>query len=159
MDFAWSEERRALRDAAVAFAEQHLREGVVERDRQCVFSRELWRACAEFGVQGLLVAPEFGGAGQDLLDTVAVLEGLGFGGLDNGLVFSAYILHTSGSTGQPKCILHTHLTGMAFVDWAVREYDLTPADRLSNHSSHHTCFATFDFFAAARVGAAAPTGG
>ena len=27
-------------------------------------------------------------------------------------------------------------------------------DRLSNHSSHHTCFATFDYYAAARAGAA-----
>ena len=25
------------------------------------------------------------------------------------------------------------------------EYGLTSNDRLTNHSSHHTCFATFDF--------------
>jgi amino acid adenylation domain-containing protein len=65
----------------------------------------------------------------------------------------AYILHTSGSTGTPKLILHTHRSAMAFVDWAVSEYSLTSADRLSNHSSHHTCFATFDYYAAARAGA------
>jgi amino acid adenylation domain-containing protein len=64
-----------------------------------------------------------------------------------------YILHTSGSTGTPKLILHTHRSAMSFVDWAVDEYDLQPDDRLSNHSSHHTCFATFDYYAAARVGA------
>jgi amino acid adenylation domain-containing protein len=63
----------------------------------------------------------------------------------------AYILHTSGSTGVPKLILHTHYTAMSFVEWAVTEYGLTPADRLSNHSSHHTCFATFDYYAAARA--------
>ena len=66
----------------------------------------------------------------------------------------AYILHTSGSTGIPKLILHTHYTAMSFVEWAVAEYGLTSDDRLSNHSSHHTCFATFDFYAAARAGAA-----
>jgi amino acid adenylation domain-containing protein len=65
----------------------------------------------------------------------------------------AYILHTSGSTGIPKLILHTHHSAMSFVDWAVSEYSLTGDDRLSNHSSHHTCFATFDYYAAARVGA------
>jgi amino acid adenylation domain-containing protein len=65
----------------------------------------------------------------------------------------AYILHTSGSTGIPKLILHTHFTAMSFVEWAAAEYALTPADRLSNHSSHHTCFATFDYYAAARAGA------
>ena len=65
----------------------------------------------------------------------------------------AYILHTSGSTGLPKLILHTHSSAVSFIEWAVGEYSLTPDDRLSNHSSHHTCFSTFDYFAAARVGA------
>ena len=66
----------------------------------------------------------------------------------------SYILHTSGSTGVPKLILHTHRSAMSFVDWAVAEYGITADDRLTNHSSHHTCFATFDFYAAARAGAA-----
>jgi acyl-coenzyme A synthetase/AMP-(fatty) acid ligase len=65
----------------------------------------------------------------------------------------SYILHTSGSTGTPKLILHTHRSAMSFVEWAADEYSLTPDDRLSNHSSHHTCFATFDYYVAARVGA------
>jgi L-proline---[L-prolyl-carrier protein] ligase len=65
----------------------------------------------------------------------------------------AYILHTSGSTGQPKLILHTHYSAMSFVEWAASEYALTTADRLTNHSSHHTCFATFDYYAAAHAAA------
>ncbi|MEM9293631.1 MAG: amino acid adenylation domain-containing protein [Acidobacteriota bacterium] len=67
---------------------------------------------------------------------------------------TSYVLHTSGSTGIPKLIRHTHHSAMSFVEWAAAEYGLTPADRLSNHSSHHTCFATFDYYAAARAGAA-----
>jgi len=65
----------------------------------------------------------------------------------------SYILHTSGTTGIPKLILHTHHSAMSFVDWAVSEYALTRDDRLTNHSSHHTCFATFDYYAAARAAA------
>ncbi|MGB5160072.1 MAG: amino acid adenylation domain-containing protein [Thermoanaerobaculia bacterium] len=65
----------------------------------------------------------------------------------------SYILHTSGSTGIPKLIQHTHRSAMGFLDWAVSEYSLTRDDRLSNHSSHHTCFATFDYYAAGRAGA------
>jgi amino acid adenylation domain-containing protein len=65
----------------------------------------------------------------------------------------AYILHTSGSTGQPKLILHTHYSAMSFVEWATSEYALTSDDRLTNHSSHHTCFATFDYYAAAYAAA------
>lgn len=65
----------------------------------------------------------------------------------------AYILHTSGSTGVPKLILHTHHSATSFVEWAVSTYALRSDDRLTNHSSHHTCFATFDYYAAARAGA------
>ena len=64
-----------------------------------------------------------------------------------------YVLHTSGSTGVPKLILHTHRSATSFVDWAVDEYGIGPEDRLTNASSHHTCFATFDYWAALRAGA------
>jgi amino acid adenylation domain-containing protein len=64
-----------------------------------------------------------------------------------------YILHTSGSTGVPKLIQHTHRSALSFAHWAAEEYSLSPEDRLSNHSSHHTCFATFDYYAAAHAGA------
>jgi amino acid adenylation domain-containing protein len=74
--------------------------------------------------------------------------GVAVGGLD-----TSYIQHTSGSTGEPKLIRHNHASAMAFVEWAVDEYRLTADDRLSNHSSHHTCFATFDYYAAARAAA------
>ena len=88
MDFAWTEDQLELRRGAVEFASRRLAEGVIERDREDVFSRELWDACAEFGLQGLLVPKEWNGVGQDLLSAVATLEGIGYGARDNGLVFS-----------------------------------------------------------------------
>lgn len=88
MDFGWSDEQVTLRRGAVEFASRGLVEGVIERDRNGVFSRELWEACAEFGLQGLLVPTEWDGGGQDLLSAVTVLEGIGYGAQDNGLVFS-----------------------------------------------------------------------
>ncbi|MEM1411152.1 MAG: amino acid adenylation domain-containing protein [Pseudomonadota bacterium] len=74
--------------------------------------------------------------------------GVPIGGLD-----TSYIQHTSGSTGEPKLIRHTHASALAFAEWAADEYALTADDCLSNHSSHHTCFATFDYYAAARAAA------
>lgn len=88
MDFRWTGEQIRLRQGAVDFAQRRLAEGVIERDREALFSRELWDACAEFGLQGALIPEQWNGAGQDLLSTIAVFEGVGFGGLDNGLIFS-----------------------------------------------------------------------
>jgi len=88
MDFEWTEEAALLRRAAEEFAAAELTAGVADRDREGVFSRESWEACARFGLQGLLIPPAWGGGGRDLLSAVAILEGIGRGARDNGLVFS-----------------------------------------------------------------------
>jgi alkylation response protein AidB-like acyl-CoA dehydrogenase len=88
VDFSWNEDQVRLRRGAVEFATRELADDVIARDRENVFSHELWAACAEFGLQGLVVPDEWDGSGHDLLSMVAVLEGIGYGALDNGLVFS-----------------------------------------------------------------------
>lgn len=116
--------------------------------------REALAACPEVShVIGL--EPE-DGAAAEYVPWKAVSEEAGGRPPDVGTIEldPAYVLHTSGSTGIPKLIQHTHRSAMSFVDWAVAEYGLTRDDRLSQHSSHHTCFATFDYYAAARAGAA-----
>jgi alkylation response protein AidB-like acyl-CoA dehydrogenase len=97
VDFGWSDEHLRLRRAAVEFASTRLADAVRERDRDGIFSRELWAACAEFGLQGLLAPVTSGGGGEDLLSSVAILEGIGYGGRDNGLVFSV-VAHVASCT-------------------------------------------------------------
>lgn len=88
MDFTWSEQQTELREAALSFAQSELNEGVRERDRSHTFNRSGWLKCAAFGIHGLPIPKEYGGMGADPLTTVGVLESLGEGCRDNGLIFS-----------------------------------------------------------------------
>ncbi|MFD4529072.1 amino acid adenylation domain-containing protein [Streptomyces sp. NPDC058470] len=65
----------------------------------------------------------------------------------------AYVLYTSGSTGTPKGVMLSHRNALAFVDWAVAEFGLTPQDRLSSHAPVHFDLSVFDVFAAVSAGA------
>ena len=88
MDFSFDEGALEYRARAVEFARAHLAEGVTLRDHEECFSRPLWQACAEFGLLGLPFAQEHGGSGQDILTTMLVMEGLGYGGRDLGMLFA-----------------------------------------------------------------------
>lgn len=88
MDFNLTEEQRLLRENIVRFAREELNEGVRERDRAQQFPRELWLKCGEMGLPGLPVPEAFGGSGLDPLSVAVVLEALGYGCRDGGLVFA-----------------------------------------------------------------------
>jgi len=87
LDFSWTAEQLAFRDAVIGFATKALRDDLIGRDRRSEFSRELWRRCADFGIQGLPFPEEYGGGGQDILTTILAMEALGYGCPDNGLLF------------------------------------------------------------------------
>lgn len=59
----------------------------------------------------------------------------------------AYLLFTSGSTGEPKGILHSHSSGLAYAQLAAKTYDLNCEDRLGNFAPLHFDQSTFEFYA------------
>jgi alkylation response protein AidB-like acyl-CoA dehydrogenase len=90
MDFSWTDEQLKLRAAVIEFARQTLNPDFAAREKQARFSRELWAECARFGIQGMPIPEEFGGAAQDALTTMFAMEALGYACLDQGLLFSLH---------------------------------------------------------------------
>jgi alkylation response protein AidB-like acyl-CoA dehydrogenase len=88
MDFSLTAEQRELKDAAVTFARRELDQDLAKYDEAGEFPLQAWQACAKFGIQGLPVPAKLGGGGADILTTVLVMEALGYGCHDNGLIFS-----------------------------------------------------------------------
>jgi amino acid adenylation domain-containing protein len=65
----------------------------------------------------------------------------------------AYLLYTSGSTGAPKGILHSHRSGLAYARLAAATYSVGPEDRLGNFAPLHFDQSTFEFFCGPMCGA------
>ena len=81
-------EQQQLQNAAIEFARAELNDDVIRRDRDEVFSSDGWKKCARFGALGLPVPSEYGGMGLGINEVIAVMEGLGYGARDQGLLFS-----------------------------------------------------------------------
>lgn len=88
MRFEWDDDQDGLYRDFRRFGEEALSKDVAERDRAGVFGHDDWSRCAERGVLGLPLPPEYGGSGRDLVDYAHAMEGLGHGCLDNGLMMS-----------------------------------------------------------------------
>jgi alkylation response protein AidB-like acyl-CoA dehydrogenase len=88
VEFGWTDDQRQIGQAAVEFARRELNTDLAARDHEARFPRKAWLRCAEFGVQGLPIPLALGGQGADLVTTVHVLESLGYGCADNGLLFA-----------------------------------------------------------------------
>ena len=65
----------------------------------------------------------------------------------------AYILYTSGTTGQPKGVMLTHANAFTFLDWCARTFATGPDDRFASHAPFHFDLSVFDLFASCRAGA------
>lgn len=76
MNFNLSEEHIMIRDAARDFAQTELLPGVIERDENQHFPKELVKKMGDLGFLGIMVDPKYGGSGMDAISYVLIMEEL-----------------------------------------------------------------------------------
>jgi alkylation response protein AidB-like acyl-CoA dehydrogenase len=83
----WNDEQKALRKGLRTHFEA-LNAGVLEDDAAERFNRDKWEVIRQSGVIRIPFAEQWGGLGHDALTLVYVLEELGYGCRDAGLLFA-----------------------------------------------------------------------
>jgi alkylation response protein AidB-like acyl-CoA dehydrogenase len=76
MNFELTEEQIMIRDTARNFAQNVLKKGVIERDRDMIHPTEEVKQMGELGFLGMMVSPEYGGGGMDSVSYVLAMEEL-----------------------------------------------------------------------------------
>jgi len=87
MDFYWSADQQKIKTDIIQFAQDELSADFIERDKKGLFSRQDWNKIAQRGVIGYPMPAEYGGKDGNILDTMLIMEGLGYGYRDAALIF------------------------------------------------------------------------
>jgi len=65
----------------------------------------------------------------------------------------AYILYTSGSTGNPKGVVLSHGNALSFIDWCSETFAPRVEDRFSSHAPFHFDLSILDIYVSLKHGA------
>jgi len=75
MNFEFTEEQLMIQETAREFAEGEIAPTSIERDKTCEFPTEIIKKMGELGFMGMMVAPEYDGAGMDTVSyCLAIME-------------------------------------------------------------------------------------
>lgn len=74
MFFELTEEQQAVQQAARNFAQNVLKPGVIERDREMKYPKDEVRQMKEMGFMGMMTSTEYGGGGMDTISYVLAME-------------------------------------------------------------------------------------
>src|SRR5690606_30654269 len=76
MNFEFTEEQLMIQQAARDYAQRELIQDVIERDTNSIYPEKHVKALAELGFMGMMVSPEYDGAGMDSVSYVLAIEEL-----------------------------------------------------------------------------------
>lgn len=127
MDFLFTEEQEILKDSIRNFAEKEILPFVKESDEKGKWPEELTKKLGEMGLLGIVIPPEYSGAGYSYMDYVIILEEISKVDPSVGLVVAAHNslcsnhLNLFGSEEQKKKYLTRLASGQTLGAWALTE--------------------------------------
>ncbi len=127
MDFLLTEEQGLLKDSIRKFAQKEIQPYVRDCDDRGEWPAEFTRKLADMGLLGIIIPPEFEGAGYSNVDYVIILEELSKVDPSVGLVVAAHNslcsnhINLFGSEEQKKKYLPRLATGETLGAWALTE--------------------------------------
>lgn len=140
MDFNFSEEHEMIRQSARDFAQTELKPGVIERDEKQYFPHEFVKKMGDLGFMGMMVNPEYGGAGLDTLSYAIALEELAKIDASAAVIMSAnnslvcFGLEKYGTENQKRKYLIPLATGEKLGAFALSEPE-AGSDATSQHTT------------------------
>lgn len=127
MDFLFSSEQKLLKESIKNFAEKEILPFVREWDEQGVWPQDLTAKLGEMGLLGIVIPPEYNGAGYSNVDYVIILEELSKVDPSVGLVVAAHNslcsnhINLFGNETQKKKYLTRLAAGETLGAWGLTE--------------------------------------
>jgi alkylation response protein AidB-like acyl-CoA dehydrogenase len=127
MDFLFTEEQKILKDSIRAFAQKEIQPLIKETDEKGEWPPIFTQKLGEMGLLGIIVPPEYSGAGYSNLDYVIILEELSKVDPSVGLVVAAHNslcsnhINLFGTEAQKKKYLTRLASGQTLGAWGLTE--------------------------------------
>ncbi|MBA7647890.1 Acyl-CoA dehydrogenase, short-chain specific [subsurface metagenome] len=127
MDFLLTKEQEILKDSIRKFAEKEIQPHIMESDEKGEWPEELTKKLGEMGLLGIIIPPEFSGAGYSNVDYVIILEEISKVDPSVGLVVAAHNslcsnhINLFGNEEQKKKYLVPLASGQTLGAWGLTE--------------------------------------
>lgn len=127
MDFTLSEEQKQYQSEIHKFCREFLN----KETSLDSFSPDAWKELSDFGILGLTISEEQGGLGENYVTAAVAMEALGYGCINNGLIFVATnhiwvalnIISLYGNDSQRQKYLPAMVAGENIGAFALTEAD------------------------------------